>query len=58
MRRRKPPSEAGNVRGEALPFHSASKDRNRFHCAEANGPWLNIRGRNRHDLGYRQLSTA
>jgi len=44
--------------GEALPFHLARKDRIRFHCAEAYGPRLYIRGINRNDLGYPRLSTA
>jgi hypothetical protein len=44
--------------GEALPFHLARKDRIRFHCAEAYGPRLYIRGSNRNDLGFPRLSAA
>jgi len=44
--------------GEALPFHLARKDRIRFHCAEACGPRLYIRGSNRDDLGFPRLSAA
>ena len=45
-------------REEALPFPPARKDRIRFRCAEANGPWLNIRGVTRNDPGSRRLPTA
>ena len=38
--------------GEALPFHLARKDRIRFRCAEACGPWLYIHGSNRNDPGF------
>jgi len=30
--------------GRALPFQLARKDRIRFRCAEASGPWLRIHG--------------
>ena len=42
----------------ALPFPSARKDRIRFPCVEAYGPWLNLRGVIRNDPGSRRLSTA
>ena len=44
--------------GEALPFQLARDDRIRFHCAEAYGPWLNIRGVIRNDPGSWPLPTA
>jgi hypothetical protein len=44
--------------GEALPFQLARKDRIRFHCAEAYGPRLYIRGSNRNDLGSPRRSAA
>ncbi len=44
--------------GEALPFPLARKDRIRFQCAEACGPWLYIHGSNRNDLGSAPPSAA
>jgi hypothetical protein len=44
--------------GEALPFLLASKDRIRFRCAEACGPWLYIHGSNRNDPGSAPPSAA
>ena len=44
--------------GEALPFQLARKDRIRFHCAEACGPWLYIHGSNRNDPGSTPPSAA
>jgi hypothetical protein len=56
--RKSPSAGPGYVRGEALPFQLARKDRIRFHCAEAYGPWLYIRGSNRNVLGFPRLSAA
>jgi hypothetical protein len=56
--RLRPPGEDRLRERRALPFPPAREDRIRFRCAEASGPWLNIRGRNRNDPGSRQLPTA